>query len=115
MNIVYKVTIGILVGLPMSLMAETATLQGMKSMKSMTKAVASARVVKSTVSCPVGWTKTLDKSAYASSRWAENAPVVTCKPKAGQVMKCPAGTYFYVKGNEFMENAGEIGCHTPVR
>nr|WP_320009609.1 hypothetical protein [uncultured Desulfobulbus sp.] len=67
-----------------------------------------------TVQCPAGWTKTLDKSEVKSS-WSENAPVVTCKPNPG-LIRCPEGTYFYVKGNENQDGYknGEIGCHTPV-
>lgn len=69
----------------------------------------------SKVSCPSGWSKVLDISA-TKSKWSENSPVVTCKPNSGQVMDCPSGTYFYVKGNEFQDgySNGAIGCHTPV-
>jgi len=67
-----------------------------------------------TVQCPGGWTKSFDISG-TRSKWSENAPVVTCKPNPG-LIKCPEGTYFYVKGNEHQDGYknGEIGCHTPV-
>ncbi|MEA1953946.1 MAG: hypothetical protein U9O24_06105 [Campylobacterota bacterium] len=67
------------------------------------------------ISCPSGWSKVLDISGI-KSKWSENSPVVTCKPRRGQVIKCPEGTFFYVKGNENSDgyNNGEIGCHTPV-
>lgn len=70
----------------------------------------------SKISCPNGWSKVLDISSN-KSKWSENSPVVTCKPNRGQVMNCPEGTYFYVKGNEFQDgyNNGVIGCHTPVK
>jgi len=69
----------------------------------------------SKISCPSGWSKVLDISSV-KSKWSENSPVVTCKPNRGQVMNCPEGTYFYVKGNENQDgyNNGAIGCHTPV-
>ncbi len=77
-----------------------------------------SRAMRATVNvvCPSGWSKVFD-IANSKNKWGENRPVVTCKPNSGQVMNCPKGTFFYVKGNESLNgyNNGEIGCHTPVQ
>jgi len=100
--------------------ADRANVMEMSTVRAMDSAtiVKASRVASAVVNiaCPAGWTKAFDIS-NSKDKWGENRPVVTCKPNRGQVINCPKGTFFYVKGNENLDGYknGEIGCHTPVQ
>jgi len=115
MKLFTKYTVILSLSIPLSLLAEdTMRMMELSSAHALnTRAMANAVV---NVSCPAGWHKTFDITG-SKTNWRENSPVIICKPNNGQVMRCPNGTFFYIKGSEYSNGYrnGEIGCRTGIR